>query len=71
MAAKPALDRVIFVVQPHDNGGWAVLSEGVVSEPKATKDEAKAVAHKLARACLDGGRPCQVTIRGEHGFFAQ
>ena len=44
--------------------------EGIFSDHTSEKEEAKAAANKRARALQDQGRPCQVRVSGEHGFFA-
>ena len=61
-------DRAIFTVSRH-NGLWAVEHEGEHFAHTADKEEAKAEANKRARAAQDAGRPCQVRVSGEHGFF--
>ena len=61
-------DRDVYTVTPHD-GGWAVEHNGEFSDHSPTKDEARAAAHKRARAAHDAGRPVQVTISEETGFF--
>ncbi len=53
----------------HD-GLWAVEHEGEHFGHSADKEEVKATANKHARAMHDGGRPCQVRVSGELGFFA-
>ena len=62
------LDRAVLTVLRHD-GGWAVEHEGEHFGHSADKEVAKASAHKRARQMQDGGRPCQVRVTGEHGFF--
>lgn len=66
MRNEPA--RLTFTVCPH-NGGWAVEHAGEYLDPTQNKDEAKASAHKRARAAQDSGQPCLVRITGEHGFY--
>jgi hypothetical protein len=61
-------NRVVLSVVRHA-GGWAVELEGEHFGHSAEKEIAKAYAHKRARQMLDVGRPCQVRIYGEHGFF--
>lgn len=68
MAGKSGLDRATFTVAPH-MGGWAVEHDGEFVAC-ASKEEAKAAANKGARAAQDSGRPCQVRVSGELGFFA-
>jgi hypothetical protein len=64
----PSQARDVFTVTRHGEG-WAVEHDGQISGESGTKDEARATAHKLARAAHDAGRPCQVTISDETGFF--
>jgi hypothetical protein len=61
-------DRDIFTVTRH-LGGWAVEHNGDVLDATSTKEEARAAAHKRARAAHDAGRACQVTVSDETGFF--
>ena len=61
-------DRAVLTVQPHD-GGWAVELEGEVFGLSPDKDIARAAANRRAREMHDKGRPCQVRVTGEHGFF--
>ena len=67
MSLKPV--RYTLTIRPHD-GGWAVVHEGACLDQAETKDEARAAANKRARAAQDAGRPCQVVVLGEPGFFA-
>ena len=69
MAARDNADRSIFTVSRHE-GSWAVEHNGEYFDHCADKEEAKASANKRARAAQDAGRPCQVRVTGEHGFFA-
>ncbi len=62
------IDRAVFTVQ-QNNGAWIVVSEGSVLHRCKDKDEAKAHAHKRARASQDSGRAAMVRVSGEHGFF--
>ncbi|HKT54627.1 MAG TPA: hypothetical protein VJP88_09255 [Caulobacteraceae bacterium] len=69
VAGRSALqERDIFTVTRHGDG-WAVEHNGLIAEAVSSKDEAHASAHKLARAAHDAGRPAQVTVAGEIGFF--
>lgn len=61
-------DRAVFTVLRHD-GSWAVEHEGAYFGHSADKEVAMAHATKSARACQDGGRACQVRVRGEQGFY--
>ena len=67
-ARTAAQSRDVYTVTPHLKG-WAVEHNGVLTDMSATKDEASAAAHKHARASHDAGRPCQVTVADETGFF--
>jgi hypothetical protein len=60
--------RDIYTITRHHDG-WAVEHNGVLSDFSSSKDEAKAAAHKHARAAHDAGRPSQVTVADETGFF--
>jgi hypothetical protein len=68
-AGKPALiQRDIFTIARHLDG-WAVEHNGEFTDPSSSKDEVRAAAHKHARASHDAGRPAQVTVGDETGFF--
>jgi hypothetical protein len=60
--------RDIYTITRHHDG-WAVEHNGVLSDFSSSKDEAKAAAHKHARAAHDAGHPSQVTVADETGFF--
>jgi len=70
MIAAKTVDRVreVYTVTRHLDG-WAVEHDGVYTDISSSKDEAKAAAHKNARAAHDAGRLCQVTVSDETGFF--
>ncbi len=70
MSIKPSLPRAVFTVAPHE-GGWAVEHDGAFFDESPRRDEVLASANRRARAAIDSGRPVQVTIRGEAGFFAE
>ncbi len=59
---------LIFRVVHHD-GAWSVEHEGRYSSRSADKAVAVASATKLARAAIGEGRPTQVRIEGETGYF--
>jgi hypothetical protein len=61
--------RAVFTVVRHA-GGWAVEHDGAVYDLAHCMEEARAAANKRARACMDAGRPCQVNVAGEPGFFS-
>jgi hypothetical protein len=69
MAVRAANDRETLTVARHE-GRWAVEHQGVFSDHTPDREEAKAAANKRARALLDAGRPCQVRVTGEHGYYA-
>ena len=62
-------DRAVLTVTRQD-GVWRVESEGETFGHSPDKEIAKAAANRHARQMLDGGRPCQVRVYGEHGFWA-
>ncbi len=62
-------DRAILTVARH-NGSWVVEMEGEHFGHSIDKEIAKAAANKRAREIQDGGRPCQVRVNGDHGFFS-
>lgn len=55
-------------MSPHE-GAWAVECEGERFGHSSDKEVAKASAHKRARQFQDSGRPCEVRIFGELGFY--
>ena len=68
MSAKTP-PRETFIIRRH-LGGWAVEYNGDLLDPSPTQEEARAAANRRARALQDAGRPCQVRVSGEAGFFA-
>ncbi len=50
-------------------GGWAVEYGEERFGHSPDKEVAKAFAYKRARQLQDGGRPCQIKVIGESGFF--
>ncbi|MFL5294957.1 MAG: DUF2188 domain-containing protein [Phenylobacterium sp.] len=69
MAIRGAAERETLTVA-RDDGRWAVEHQGVFSDHTSDREEAKAAANKRARELQDAGRPCQVRVTGEHGYFA-
>lgn len=67
-ATKNGPARTVITVARMD-GGWAVQMDGACSDVTKSLDEAKASAHKAARAAQDAGRPCQVRVQGDTGFL--
>lgn len=59
---------LIFRVVRYE-GAWSVEHDGRYSGRSADKAEAVASASKLARAALTVGRPAQVRIEGQTGYF--
>lgn len=49
---------------------WAVEFDGEYFGHSPDKEIAKASAHKRARQMQDGGRACQVQVRGDAGYFS-
>ena len=67
---KPAsLSPLVFKVVQSEERTWSVEHDGQHSDPSIDKAEAIASATKLARAALTGGRPVQVRVEGETGYF--
>ena len=66
---QKGVERSILSVVRHD-GGWAVELDRDHFGYSSDKEVAKAAANKQARQMQDEGRPCQVRVSGEHGFFA-
>ena len=61
-------ERAILTVARH-NGSWAVEVDGELFGHSIDKEITKAAANRRAREIQDGGRPCQVRVNGEHGFY--
>lgn len=66
---RMVLERTVLTVTRHD-GVWCVEHDGDEFGHSTDKEIAKAAANRRAREVLDGGRPCEVRISGEHGFWA-
>ena len=66
---QKGLERAVLTVALRD-GVWAVELDGDTFGHSPDKDVAKAAANKRAREVQDNGRPCQVRVSGELGFFA-
>ena len=62
------MPHLIFRIVQHD-GAWSVEHEGRLSNRSHDKAEVVASATKLARAAVGAGRPAQVRIDGEQGYF--
>ena len=63
------VERCVFTVIRHD-GRWAVEYAGEYFGHSVDKEIAKAAANKRARQAQEEGRPCQVRVSGETGFYA-
>ncbi|WP_454717953.1 hypothetical protein [Caulobacter segnis] len=61
-------DRIVLTVA-HREGFWSVEQEGDYFGQSSEKEVAKAAATRRARDLQDGGRPCQIRVSGEHGFW--
>ncbi len=62
------MSPLIFRIVQHD-GAWSVEHEGRYSNRSQDKAEVMASASKLARAAAGSGRPAQVRVEGEAGYF--
>jgi hypothetical protein len=61
-------DRAVLTVTRLENA-WCVDHDGQQFGHSPDKEVAKAAANREARAIMDSGRPCQVRVLGEHGFW--
>jgi Uncharacterized protein conserved in bacteria (DUF2188) len=61
-------ERAVLTVT-RNQGGWWVEHEGATFGHSPDKEIAKAAANRHAREMQDKGRPCQVRVHGEHGFY--
>ncbi len=68
MSSSSLSQPLIFRVVQHD-GAWSVEHQGHYSSRSPDKAVAVASATKLARAAITVGRPAQVRIEGETGYF--
>ncbi len=59
---------LIFRIVQHD-GAWSVEHDGHYSNHSPDKDAVIAAASRIARAATGNGRPAQVRIDGETGYF--
>jgi hypothetical protein len=62
-------DRAVLTVVRRE-GEWAVELDGELFGRSRDREISKAAAHRRAREMQDAGRPCQVRVSGETGFFA-
>ena len=65
---RMTIDRAVLTVSLHD-GLWAVELDGEIFGQSFDREVSKAAANKRARQVQDSGRPCQVRVFGELGFF--
>jgi hypothetical protein len=61
-------DRAVLKVLRRD-GQWLVELEGEVMAQSTEKEVSQATANRLARRLLDEGRPCEVRVWGEFGYY--
>lgn len=62
------MSPLIFRIVQHD-GAWSVEHNGHYSNHSSDKADVIAAASRLARAASGEGRPSQVRIEGESGYF--
>ena len=62
-------ERAVITVTRHE-GLWRAEHDGETFGQSADKEVARAAASRRARELHDVGRPCQVRIQGEYGFWA-
>jgi hypothetical protein len=67
--APPCASRAVLTVLRHA-GAWAVELDGELFGQSRDREISKAAAHRRAREIQDAGRPCQVRVSGESGYFA-
>jgi len=66
---KMSMGRAVLTVLRHE-GAWAVELDGELFGHSPEREVARAAANRRAREIQDGGRPCQVRVSGETGFYA-
>lgn len=66
---KMCIGRAVLTVVRHE-GGWAVELDGELFGHSREREVARAAANRRAREIQDAGRPCQVRVSGETGFYA-
>jgi hypothetical protein len=66
---RMTLDRAVLTVLRHE-GAWAVELDGELFGQSRDREVSKAAANRRAREMQDAGRPCQVRVAGETGFYA-
>lgn len=63
------INRAVLTVSRVD-GIWSVEHDGATFGQSREKAVAQAAANRRAREILDTGRPCQVRVAGEAGFWS-
>lgn len=66
---KMCMERAVLTVRRHQ-GAWAVELDGELFGHSPEREVARAAANRRAREMQDSGRPCQVRVSGETGFYA-
>jgi len=61
-------ERAVLTVQRRE-GVWAVELDGEVFGRSPDQEVAKAAANRRIRQMQDAGRPCQLRVEGEMGFY--
>lgn len=67
---RTTTDRAVLTVLRHE-GAWAVELDGELFGRSRDQEISKAAAHRRAREIQDAGRPCQVRVSGETGYYAE
>jgi hypothetical protein len=62
-------ERAVLTVTRHE-GLWQVEHEGEAFGHSPDKEVAQAAANRHAREMLASGKPCQVRVRGETGYWS-
>ena len=65
---RTTMNRTVLTVT-RTEGVWRVELEGQSFGHSAEKEVAQAAANRRAREMQDSGRPCQVRVFGETGFW--
>jgi len=63
------MSRAVLTVSRTD-GIWSVEQDGAVFGHSPDKEIARAAANRRVREMMDVGRPCQVRISDEGGFWS-
>jgi len=70
MASYPTPNRAVFTVT-RSGDGWAVEHDGSMFDPSEEREEVMASAVRRARGSNDAGRPSQIRVQGEPGFYGR